>query len=265
MLSKLLKYEIKATARIFLPLYAVVLVFAAINSLLFASLHEWMAPKVISMMIYIIILVGMFVITLVVMIQRFYKNLLSDEGYLMFTLPTKTWKLITSKLIISMMWIILSGLTGMISIFINAFDKVFTAESIQAVVDASHYLFSFFGGSTILIILEFVLAGVISLASNVLIIYASIAVGHLFNRYRILISLAAFLVLSAIPQILFSLSGAILGAINFPDHISLQNNLQTLEPFIHLTAWYSIIFSGLLAAGYFFVTNYILSKRLNLE
>jgi hypothetical protein len=36
MLGKLLKYEIKATARLFLPLYLTILIFAAINRFFYA-------------------------------------------------------------------------------------------------------------------------------------------------------------------------------------------------------------------------------------
>jgi len=262
MLGKLLKYEIRATARIFLPLYAVLLIFAFINRILSLSFHEWKTPEVISMILYMTILIGMFVMTLVVMIQRFYKNLLSEEGYLMFTLPTKTWKHIISKLFIAMMWTLVSGLMAMISIFIIAFDKVLTKDFFQSVINSVNELYAFLGGSSFVYLLEFLIAGIISLASNVLIIYASIAIGHLFNRHRILSSLGAFIVLSTVSQIFFAVMSAIFGAINEYGELFVQNNLQ---PIIHFTTWYTIVFSGLLSAGYFLVTNYILSKRLNLE
>src|SRR5680860_1037839 len=98
MLSKLLKYEIKATGRIFLPLFLALLIFAGITRFISAvGPEKWATPAILSMIIYIIIMVGMFVMTFLMMIQRFYKNLLSDEGYLMLTLPTKPWKHITSN------------------------------------------------------------------------------------------------------------------------------------------------------------------------
>ena len=39
--------------------------------------------------------------TCVVTIQRFYKGLLGQEGYLMFTLPVKNWQLVFSKALVS--------------------------------------------------------------------------------------------------------------------------------------------------------------------
>ena len=55
MLTRLIKYELKATGRVLLPLYAVLLVFAAISKLIFAfSDNSYSVPAVISTMIYII-------------------------------------------------------------------------------------------------------------------------------------------------------------------------------------------------------------------
>ena len=266
MLSKLLKYEIRATARIFLPLYVVLLAYAAIHKIIsLLSSPRMQAPEAISMFIYIMLLVAIFVVTFVVMIQRFYKNLLSDEGYLMFTLPTKPWKHIVSKLLISMMWTVVSVIAAIMSISIVAFEKIFTVESMQILQKAISEFYNYFGLSTPLLIVEFLLAGIVSLVASVLIIYASIAIGQLFNRHRVLASLGAFIVLNTVSQILVTIAYAIpsftwLRADNY-----VVNDFHTIEPIFHLVVWLSIIFFGLLSAGYFFVTNHILSKRLNLE
>ena len=61
MLSKLLKYEIKATARTFLPLYLVLLVIACINRFVtFLSPQDYYSaiPVIISMTVYIAIIIG---------------------------------------------------------------------------------------------------------------------------------------------------------------------------------------------------------------
>ena len=116
MLAKLLKHEFKATARIFLPLYLILLIFGLINRIfnvfdIFGdsiSFNMQSILSVISSIIYFTLIVAIIVMTLVIMIQRFYKNLLGDEGYLMFTLPVKPWQHIVSKLIIAMLW---SGLS----------------------------------------------------------------------------------------------------------------------------------------------------------
>jgi hypothetical protein len=266
MLGKLLKYEIRATARIFLPLYAVLLVYAAIHKIIsLLSAPKITAPEAISTFIYVVLIVAVFVVTLVVMIQRFYKNLLSDEGYLMFTLPVKPWKHIVSKLLISMLWTVVSAIVTIISISIVVFEKFFTIDFIQIIQKAISDSLSYMSVSAALFMVELLLAAIVALASSVLIIYASIAIGQLFNKHRILSSLGAFIVLSTVSQILITIVYAVPGFAFFRANASGANDLQAAEPFMHLFIWLFIIVVGLLSAGYFIVTNRILSRRLNLE
>ncbi|MCW3490687.1 hypothetical protein [Dethiobacter alkaliphilus] len=261
MLSKLLKYELKATARIFLPLYLVLFSFAFINRIITSfSPQQPQTPQVISMIIYVSILVGMFVVTFVMMLQRFYKNLLSEEGYLMFTLPTKTWNHIISKLLVAMMWIIASGIAAMISILIISATRPAITEFLRVISEIPAEVFT---ASSVLFMFEMMLIGLASLASGVLIIYASIAIGHLFNQHRIIASVGAFIALSTITQILVALL-----AVVFRFSININNSFETfqaVEPMIHIVMWVIILTTALPALGYFLITNYILSNRLNLE
>lgn len=265
MLSKLLKYEIKATARIFLPLYIVLLAYSAIHILISAlSPNKWEFPKAISLVIYIMILVGIFVVTIVVMIQRFYKNLLTDEGYLMFTLPTKPWKHITSKLAVSMLWMVISGIVAIMSIFIVAYSEIVKSGFIQYLYDFVGKFFEYYGMTSILLILEALLLIVISLAQNVLIIYASIAVGHLSNRYRVLTSLGAFIAINTVSQIILTIVSFIGSRFPIPEFAA-KGLMIAADPLVQFAVWFLIIITGLLSAGYFVLANYILSRHLNLE
>ena len=65
------------------------------------------------------------VMTLVLMIQRFYKNYLTDEGYLMFTLPVSVHSMIFSKLIVAIVWIILTVLVMLLGIGVAVADSGF--------------------------------------------------------------------------------------------------------------------------------------------
>ena len=264
MLGKLLKYELKATGRIFLPLFLALLLFAGINRFTLSP-EKFNAPAMISMIMYIIIMVGMFVMTFIMTIQRFYKNLLSDEGYLMLTLPVKPWKHIVSKLLVSMLWMVASGIAALISILIIALKK---GDFTRAITDFStfyHRAFEQFGASIYLLSFEIILGILISLASGILIVYASIAIGHLFSQHKMLATFGAFIVLSTLSQVLFMLISLIPGKAFFPNiHVS-SDDFRSMQ---HLIQWgiaYGIMFIGLISAAYFAVTNYILGKRLNLE
>lgn len=268
MLRKLLKYEIKATARTLLPLYGVLLIFAAISKIMIeVSPNSWNAPQAISMFAYISVLVGTMVMTFIVMIQRFYKNLLSDEGYLTFTLPTAPWKHIVSKLMISMMWMIASGIIAVMSIFIFAINEIPFNDLVRGFTELWEHFGQYFDTSVFLMLVEFLLFAVIALASGILIIYASIAIGHLASQHKVLASLGAFIVLNTLSQILFAVSGSIPFITHFftiaeyrtPDFIA------TIDASTHFALGFGIIFFAILSTLYFVITNAILSKRLNLE
>lgn len=124
MFGKLLKYEWKAMMKTMLPIYGVTMVLAAVNGFLFQSiLGGWMDRSALfstmqttAITLYMLILMLMGVFTAVMIVQRFYKGLLRQEGYLMFTLPVKTWKLIFSKACVSFAVSVLSMIVGILSI-----------------------------------------------------------------------------------------------------------------------------------------------------
>ena len=106
MLGKLLKYELKATSRVFVPLYIAILVVSIVNGL---SLNlEIFNIQGLATIILMCLFISLFVITIVVTIQRFNKNLLKDEGYLMFTLPVSSKSLVLSKYLTSLIWTLIS-------------------------------------------------------------------------------------------------------------------------------------------------------------
>ena len=101
---KLLKYEWKACARICLPLYGAMLLMSVVSALMTTESAQNIMdgiPTAILGMLYFALLIAVFVVTAVILIQRFYKNLLGDEGYLMFTLPVTVAQHIWSKVIIA--------------------------------------------------------------------------------------------------------------------------------------------------------------------
>ncbi|MDF2890792.1 MAG: hypothetical protein K0R80_1159 [Clostridia bacterium] len=269
MLNKLLKYEIKATARLFLPLYLTIVIFAAINLLFLdvpnasdKAFSSYGLMIGISMFVYVILMIGLVVMTLFVLIQRFYKSLLGDEGYLMFTLPVQSWSHILSKLIISMLWTIASGFVGFCSILLISSNKINISEFFSRIAMAFSQIQQQLGASTFLVGFEVMVLGLLTLASTILSIYAAIALGHLFNKYKLLASFGMYILLNIVSQIATTLFGAIFfnhsiftpGGAYIPDLLLINSILLV-----------SILYSGVFAAGYFFLTNYILKRKLNLE
>lgn len=108
MLSKLLRHEFRATGRIMLPVYALLLVSCGGCTLFGSLLGRYPESTVLSVVqtvfatLFGVTTFGMLLLTLVLMVYRFYKNLMTDEGYLMFTLSVSRSQLIWSKLLVAL-------------------------------------------------------------------------------------------------------------------------------------------------------------------
>ena len=101
MLGKLIKYDLKALAKILAPLWGVLLVMGLIFGISIRSNLDGIGNTMIvfSLVVIVAVIVAIFVMNVIIVIQRFWKGLLQEEGYLMFTLPVTTRGLILSKVI----------------------------------------------------------------------------------------------------------------------------------------------------------------------
>lgn len=260
---KLLKYEWKACARICLPLYGVLILMSFVTHLLYSipqnSTFGVMLPAI-SSMLYMCVMMAAFVVTAVILIQRFYKNLLGSEGYLMFTLPVTVTQHLLSKTIIAVVMIGLSGLSALISIGIFA-DMSFGAlfvDMIKGVARSGGLLFG----------LELLVLAVLGIAGMALFLYMCIALGHLASRHRLLMSIVWYVVLSTALQVLLLM--VMMGVGNavpqpFVDWMKVWWSGITPIGAAHLMLRFCCVFTLLSDAVYFLVTRWILVHKLNLE
>lgn len=270
MLSKLLKYDFKSIFKLFLPLWGVLLVVSTINRLFFGSglNTEGGLGLVNSLMVllYILLIVAVMVVTTVIIIVRFYQGLLKDEGYLMFTIPVHPWQLITSKLISALVVSVLSSLVALASVFIIASFPGMWDVLGQAMKVASREVPNF-----VPLVILMVISFFVGLICSITQVYASMALGHLAGSHRVGFSVLAFIVLN----MAWSTVGTIIGLLGYGD---LTGSLITItaeaeatlnvEGFSNLmltsVAW-GLAINLVRCAVHFVLTNYILSRRLNLE
>lgn len=268
MLGKLTKYEFKATCRFFLPLYGALLLLAAM-----ARLSQWIITyneigllqyfSNIFTLVYVLVVVAIFALTLIVMIQRFYKNLLGDEGYLMFTLPVKSWQLITSKLLTSLVWMVGSVLVLFASFFILIDVEMPTfREFWQSFIQANQAMLREIHTPLWLLMLEVLAVMAAGSAASVLMIYVSIALGHTFTqRHRLLASVAAYVIVSIVLQT----AGTLL--FTFLLNVPFMNWLLSLTAGSVLQLGLGVTFaiSAVTGAVFFAITQLLLQRYLNLE
>ncbi len=264
MLGKLIKYEFKATGRTLLPLYGAVILFAFINKMFlgdfFINGETFLGeiPQAIGMMVYVTTLIATFFVTLFIIIQRYRTNLLGDEGYLMNTIPVKSWQNITSKLIVSCVWSVLSFVCAIVSIIILAYQKGLIKDIITGMPEFFQVLFSYVGANEVIVIIEIISIMIIGGISGILIIYASLSIGNIFPKRKMLASLGAFIVLNMASNTLASF-------IQFPIMMifSKGKELQVADIQIMLGMTAGLVL--LLSVVYFVISNYILKRKLNLE
>jgi hypothetical protein len=267
MLGKLMKYEIKATSRTLIPLYIALLAFAIINKIFIGTgLSDRLKgfgsiPFILSIFGYGCTMAAVFIVTFFVIIQRFYKNLLGDEGYLMNTLPVTTITNITSKLSIATFWTIISGIVAVLSIIIMAFNPSGFARFFHEAFQAFSEGYSRFGIQIYLVIIEAIIAILIQFIKFITMIYASISIGHLFSKHRILSSFGAFIVLNLITAAISSAIGITFSFIGN----SLKDTINFSFIAVHGLFGFIILFNLLFLIAYFIITNYILKNKLNLE
>ena len=99
MLFKLLKYDFRSMWKTFSLVWAACLVLALVNRFTLpfeGQTNVTIGPgdgilAFITALVFFGVLFAMFVAVMIFVIQRFYKGLLGDEGYLMNTLPVPTW------------------------------------------------------------------------------------------------------------------------------------------------------------------------------
>lgn len=139
---------------------------------------------------------ALIVATVLIILQRFYKGLLRDEGYLMHTLPVKPWQLITAKGFTAFVVVIISGIIAVISIFILI--GVSISISISDLGELLADIFRMYGDEPVYILytIEAILLAALSILKTIYKTYASMSIGQLSDNHKILISVAAYIGIS---------------------------------------------------------------------
>lgn len=259
MLGKLLKYEYSATARKFLPLFGAYLLVCLLlrisNALGNTKMIAFTILFIVITMAFTVLNIMMGLFPLVSSINRFNKNLLGDEGYLMNTLPVKASSLVMSKFIVAASWYILAFFAQMAGYFVmSAGDETF-----KELIDIFN---SIFKGLTEalkenpgVVILCIVLV-ITSAFSAVLMIYASICIGHYANSGRSWKGVLAFIGMTTV--IMMIVSTYFQGFENSLSDMTILGN-------IYFILWSLIGFTSILGVVFYWITQHTLTKKLNLQ
>lgn len=268
MLGKLCKHELKATARYFLPLFLIALVLTPITRFTVLSSEFPGLLKFIPIVIAFAYIASLLVIaaaSVLLIIHRFYKSMVTEEGYLMHTLPVSIETHIFAKLIIAALW----SIASLFVIFISLFMMFYTPERFSDLMDILNEFWNSIaiykiGGQLTIVIIESVVMILFGIFTAPLIFYASIAIGQIILKNKILGSVLGFFIIQVVSQVL-----GLISLIPFGGNLNFVNDTLSVTSQIQLMTnlfFPIILIRGLISSIILFlITDFIFKKKLNLE
>lgn len=277
MLGKLIKHEFRATSLFCGLLFAGLIALAALSRLfmlLERQLELFSLPLGITFGLYCVFAFASMTIVYVIIARRFYVNVYGDEGYLTLTLPVKRSYIILSKLIVGMCWLMAQVVVIILSLliltvspqFIKAFWEVIAAIELVALRIAA-----ILNMPIGLMISELAVLLILTFVFTILMLYASISIGQLFTRHRLIGSVIGYMLISAVTRIVMQIFWLIIGLSQnmvgmFQDLFVYGGALDHISSFSLQVdiILYILIYIALTFCCYL-LTHFIMSRSVNLQ
>ena len=270
MVKKLFKHEIVSYLRTLLPVNLIVLAIAIMTRIVLFFENDSIIYSLVSgssIFMFVVGIIACIFMTFIAAIVRFYKNLFTAEGYLMFTLPITPTQHIFVKLLTATVCQLASLVVIAVSVLIALTGKPlaelmetfsYLCEAIATHIPTVH---------TVLYCIELIIMLTIYMVSAPLLYYACITVGQTAKKNRILMAVGVYFVYYMVTQVLstvFMIVFTVLGELGAFEAIG---QLATQHPyaFIHGALCLGIVFQAAIATLFYFITHSIMSKKLNLE
>lgn len=288
MLKKLIKYDMKSLSRILLPVQLGVIAaavlggaFLALTILVFGNSPEGVWPVITGFLmglyffLFALALAGAAVVTIVFIAMRFYKSLMGDEGYLTFTLPTTAGKILFSKVVTGVIWIVLSTIAVCIAIaavfliglagspeFYQGIGRLFT-DVLPELFNEVSAIFS-----VPLLAFEAVIGGIVSAAAGLMQVFLAVVVGGMIaKKHKVVASIGMYLAIRFAVHLVTVPFTALIPALEGANRLSFLAGL-TQVGIARLAAYglvgVSTLFSVGLFCAYFFIARSLLKNKLNL-
>ncbi|MCQ2449996.1 MAG: hypothetical protein MJ132_07410 [Clostridia bacterium] len=265
MLKKLYKHEFHSLFRLMLPIYAGLLVMAGLTRLLQLLPSNLIVDflKGSTVVLYVLAILGMYMLTMIIVVTRFYKNLLSKEGYLTFSLPVRAADHLNCKLVCSIIVLWLTVVMMCVSLIVVFLATNGLADFFDGVRYFFEYMAHHFNALQLVVMaVEFFLAVLAATAYGILMFYGSMCIGQLFKKRIASAVLFGFIIYSTI-QTFSVVMLSILVELGLDDWLAQIN----FTPFGAVCSILGvvIVWEGLLAGILYGFSRYLLSKKLNLQ
>lgn len=269
MLKKLFVHEWKDSWKLVTLFNVIVLAFTIIGIVALSNgnwinaveKNAWYATVYISyFMLYYFAILALGVATTFYFLIRFYKNLYTDQGYLMHTLPVSSHQLILSKAFVMYIWQIISGCVMFISILLLVNSLVLGTENINIFkelmkIDLSDLDMSFLAVLDIIVTLLIVIGCQIF---SIMFGYLAISLGQLSKNHKLISSIGIYMGMQIVLQMIFSFF-----QIGF--NLTIVNVEEPSEGLVFAILCLIAIVVFAADAGMYAGSNYIMKNKLNLE
>ena len=277
MILKLFKYDFMNIGKKLIPFYIAALVIGVINRFLLLTsnisrmeregnfLAMFGSPFLYAA--YFLVIMGIFFMTVFIIISRYSSSIYGNEGYLTNTLPLNPSQIILAKLINFLIWILISYFIIFVSLFILfPFDfflrnVIYEPEFYEGLKKLTKLIFSSKYG--FLFALQFIY-NFFSHIQNILMLFLSVAIANLFKSYKVVAGVIAFFLISTI----FSFIGSSL-TFSLVKDVNLTEMYGEFNPIVYNSLKnaniMSIIYSIVSSIVLFFIIHYLHTHNLNLE
>ena len=255
MLGKLLKYEIPAMGRKLIPLYAawaVTALFLGLTTQSAESKTEFMV--VISALLYTAVATAIFVMTIILIVQRYSNSLLGDEAYFNHVLPVSVSAHIGNKAISATLWIFITVLVAVLTAILIAIGAIIVGAGDINLREMLHDLWNLeivWPKHIVLYIIEALIMVIASVVKTIMQIYAAITIGHQAQNHTTMASIGAYIAILAFESIFARVFMPMLRFVDGKD--------------FSLIFIVGFMMALVLSVIYFFICKYLMEKKLNLN
>lgn len=144
MLSKLIKYDLKAVSPVLLTIHGAVLILSLLGHFFMSLLHIKPFDTIFSSIYTVTLLTAIGAVALATIVylgMRYHRNLYTDEGYLTNTLPVTANCHVLSKYLCGVLWSFLDAAVILLCVFIFLNDELFEfCQAVSAYIPANLFL-----------------------------------------------------------------------------------------------------------------------------
>jgi len=228
--------------------------------------------SIMTLMMYVVMLFGTTYGIVIYIGVHFYKTMYTDEGYLTHTLPVTKHKLLISKVLVGGLWFLLVVLAVWLSVMVLCISLIgmtirdYTVwdiwreitenwdEIVETLDSAGLRLGRWFGLTSVSML--------ISPFCSVAILFGAISLGQLFTKHRVLMAIVSYIGITVLIGILNSI---IQSANSVRMMGQMMSDTLALDRYVSSNGLFSLLENIVLAVILYFVSFFIIDRKLNME